>query len=77
MEQWWIDIHREKLNDSSEKNLSQCHLSTTNPTCTDLGMNPGLHSEKPATNCLIYGTADNPALMEGKSETRNVTHLLN
>jgi hypothetical protein len=32
-------------------------LSTTNPTWTALGANPGLCGEKPATNRLSYGTA--------------------
>jgi hypothetical protein len=32
-------------------------LSTTNPTWIDPGANPGLLSERPATNCLSHGTA--------------------
>jgi hypothetical protein len=32
-------------------------LSTTNPTWTDSGSNPGLRGEKPATNRLSHGTA--------------------
>jgi hypothetical protein len=32
-------------------------LSSTNSTGTDLGAKPGLRVEKPATNCLSYGTA--------------------
>jgi hypothetical protein len=31
--------------------------STTNPTWTDLGVNPGLHSYRPATNHLSHGMA--------------------
>jgi hypothetical protein len=37
-----------------------CHsatLSTTNPTWTDPGSNPGLRGERPATNRLSHGTA--------------------
>jgi hypothetical protein len=34
-------------------------LSTTNPTWTDLGSNPGLRGERPATNLLSHGTALN------------------
>jgi hypothetical protein len=36
-----------------------CHstLSTTNPTCHDLGTNPGCHDRKLVTKCLSYGTA--------------------
>jgi hypothetical protein len=41
----------------TRKNLSQCHLSTTNPTWTEPGANPGLRSERPTTNCLSHGTA--------------------
>jgi hypothetical protein len=32
-------------------------FSTTNPTWTDPGPNPGLRGEKPATNRLSHGTA--------------------
>jgi hypothetical protein len=28
-----------------------------NPTWTALGVNPGLHGKKPATNCLYHRTA--------------------
>jgi hypothetical protein len=38
---------------NSEKTCHSATLSTTNPTWTD----PGLHSERLATNCLSYGTA--------------------
>jgi hypothetical protein len=31
-------------------------LSTSNPTWTDRGSKPGLHGEKPVTNCLSHGT---------------------
>jgi hypothetical protein len=33
-------------------------LSTTNSMWTDPGMNPGLHDERLATNCLSHGTAE-------------------
>jgi hypothetical protein len=36
--------------------LVPSHLSTTNPTWTDMGANPGLRCEKPATNRLSCGT---------------------
>jgi hypothetical protein len=55
-EQWWNYTDRGKLK-TSEKNLSQCHLSTTNPTWSDLGANPSLHKENPATNHLSHGMA--------------------
>jgi hypothetical protein len=32
-------------------------LSTTNPTRTDSGSNPGLRGERPATNRLSHGKA--------------------
>jgi hypothetical protein len=32
-------------------------LSTTNPTWTDPGANPGLHGERPATNDMSHDTA--------------------
>jgi hypothetical protein len=32
-------------------------LSITNPTSTDVGLNPDRGNEKPATNCLNYDTA--------------------
>jgi hypothetical protein len=32
-------------------------LSTTNPTWSDPGMNPGLRGGRPATNCLSHDTA--------------------
>jgi hypothetical protein len=35
-------------------------LSTTNPTWTDPGLNPGLRGETPATNRLSHGTAMYP-----------------
>jgi len=40
-----------------EKNLSQCPLSTTNPTQTGLGLNPGFHSGRLVTDCLSHGMA--------------------
>jgi hypothetical protein len=39
------------------RNLSHAALSTTNPTCSDPGSNPGRRCGKPATNRLSYGTA--------------------
>jgi hypothetical protein len=32
-------------------------LSTTNPTLTDPGSNPGLRGDRPAANRLSHGTA--------------------
>jgi hypothetical protein len=39
------------------KTCPSATLSTTNPTWTDLGSNPGLRGERPATNRLSHGTA--------------------
>jgi hypothetical protein len=39
------------------ENLPSATLSTTNPTWIDPGANPGLRSERPATNRLSHGTA--------------------
>jgi hypothetical protein len=39
------------------KTCSRATLSTTNPTLTDPGSNPGLLGERPATNRLSHGTA--------------------
>jgi hypothetical protein len=52
--EWWYWQGKPK---NSEKTRPNATLSTTNPTCTDHGANPGLHNEKPATNCLSHGTA--------------------
>jgi hypothetical protein len=39
------------------KTCPNATLSITNPTWTDLDMNPSLRGEKPATNHLSYGIA--------------------
>jgi hypothetical protein len=39
------------------KTCPSATLSTTNPTWTDLGLNPGLRSDRPVTNRLSRGTA--------------------
>jgi hypothetical protein len=39
------------------KTCPSAALTTTNPTWTDPGSNPGLRVERPATNCLSHGTA--------------------
>jgi hypothetical protein len=40
------------------KTCPSATLSTTNPTLTDPGSNPGLRGGRPATNRLSHGTAD-------------------
>jgi hypothetical protein len=39
------------------KTCPSATLSTTNPTWTDPGSNPGLRGERPAANSLSHGTA--------------------
>jgi hypothetical protein len=39
------------------KTCPSATLSTTNPTWTEPGSNPGLRGGRPATNCLSHGTA--------------------
>jgi hypothetical protein len=51
----------------SGKNLSQ--LSTTNPTRTDPGSNPGLRGEKPATNRLSHSTAKWKSLLSARFQS--------
>jgi hypothetical protein len=41
----------------SEKTCPSATLSTTNPTWSDPGLNPGRRGGKPATNRLSYGAA--------------------
>jgi hypothetical protein len=58
-----------------EKICPTASLSTTNPTWTDLDANKGLRGEKPATNRLSYGTAQQRALLWLLKQT-GVTHWL-
>jgi hypothetical protein len=53
----WNDTDRENRRTRRETCPSGI-LSTTNHTWTDLGANPGLRSERPATNRLSYGVAN-------------------
>jgi hypothetical protein len=60
---------RGKIEVLGEKSFSAT-LSTTNPTWTDPGSNPGLCGERPATNHRSHGTANfsmlHPALLTRK-----------
>jgi hypothetical protein len=56
-EQLWNEIDRGKPKYSGGKTCSSTILSTTNPTWTDLGSNPDLRGERPATNRLSHGKA--------------------
>jgi hypothetical protein len=59
MEQRWNDTVGGGGGDrrTLRKTCPSATLSTTNPTWTDLGANPGLRGEKMATDRLSYGTA--------------------
>jgi hypothetical protein len=48
------------------KTCPSATLSTTNPTWIDLGANPGLRGERPATNDLSHGTANFTRVTGGK-----------
>jgi hypothetical protein len=54
MEYIWNDSDRENL---GEKPATSATLSTTNPTCVDLGSNPELRGQEKTTNRLSHGTA--------------------
>jgi hypothetical protein len=57
MEHRWNETDRGKPKYSGEKTCPIATLSTTNPTWTDPGSNPGLRGGRPATNRLSHGTA--------------------
>jgi hypothetical protein len=61
MEHQWNEIDREKPT-TRRKTCPSATLSTTNPTWTDPGSNPGLSGERPASNRLSHGTAQSPRL---------------
>jgi hypothetical protein len=56
MEHRWNETDRGKPKFSGE-NCRSATLSTTNPTWTEPGLNPGLRGERPATNRVSHGTA--------------------
>jgi hypothetical protein len=55
MEHRWNEIDRKETEVFGEKTCPSATLSTTNPTWTDLGLNPGLRGERAATNRLSHG----------------------
>jgi hypothetical protein len=59
MEHQWNEIDRgkPKYSGGGGEICPSTILSTTNPTWTDPGSNPGLRGERPATNRLSHGTA--------------------
>jgi hypothetical protein len=56
MEQQWNEIVRGKPT-TRRKPYPNATLSTTNPTWTDPGSNPGLRGVRPVANRLSHGTA--------------------
>jgi hypothetical protein len=56
MEHQWNEIDRGKPT-TRRKTCLSATLSTANLTWTDLGSNPGLRGERPATDRLSHGTA--------------------
>jgi hypothetical protein len=63
MEHQWNEIDRGKPT-THRKTCPSATLSTTNLTWIDLGSNPGLRGERPATNRLSHGTAYFTALLK-------------
>jgi hypothetical protein len=64
MEHWWNEIDRGK-----PKYCPSATLSTTYPTRTDPGSNPGLRGGRTAANRLSYGTALQERLKDIVSST--------
>jgi hypothetical protein len=58
-----------------EKTCPSATLSTTNPTWTDPGSNPGLRGGRPAANRLSYGTAFSNELRRGGDFVITLFHL--
>jgi hypothetical protein len=56
-ERRWNDIDRGKTEELGRKTCPSATSPTTNPTWIDLGANPGLRGERPATNDLSHGTS--------------------
>jgi hypothetical protein len=65
-ERRWNDILTGENRRTRRKTCLSATLSTTNPTSTDLGANPDLRGERPATNDLSHGPAS-------QDVTRNLT----
>jgi hypothetical protein len=63
MEHRWNEIDKGKTEVLGGKTCPSATLSTTNPSWTDPGSNPGLSGERPATNGLSNGTAITLALV--------------
>jgi hypothetical protein len=63
---------------NSDKSLSQCYFSNTNPIWTGPDTNPVLRCERPATNRLTHVTAVNQTLerMFRKKETHAVARII-
>jgi hypothetical protein len=57
MEHRWNETDRGKTEVLGKKTCPSATLSTTNPTWTDPGSNPGLRGGRQAANRLSHGTA--------------------
>jgi hypothetical protein len=56
------------------KTCPSATFSTTNPTWTDKGSNPGLHGGRPAANCLSHGMAQlSVMLMHSTDNATDIT----
>ena len=75
-EHQWNEIDRGKPT-TRRKTRPSATLSTTNPTWTDPGSNPGLRSGRPATNRLSHGTARPGLLFEARPSPIPQDHSLN
>jgi hypothetical protein len=49
----WLNDKEEREKKRLQKTFPSTNLSTTDPTCTDVGLNPCHCREKPTTNNLI------------------------
>jgi hypothetical protein len=70
-EPWWNDID-EKTEELKRKTCPSATRSTTNPTWTEPGTNPGVHSERQVTNHLSHDTGIKVLVTIGISRPRFV-----
>jgi hypothetical protein len=59
------------------KTCPSATLSTTNPTCTDPGLNPGLRGERPATNRVSQTTNENTQTRDTNDKLHHVIYSMN
>jgi hypothetical protein len=56
MKNWWINNFKRETKVLEEKPTSVSLHPSQNPICTIVGLNLGLHDEKPTSNHLNYRT---------------------